>query len=68
MTDWKDINQFRAPLGKTIMLCNNVTKTTTVGSADFVDGVPFPIFTACDPSGFGRFKATHWAEMPEAAQ
>lgn len=68
MTIWNDINQVRPPIGETILLSNSHAKVSTVGIADWQDGVAVPIYTACDPKGFGRFKPTHWAPMPEAAQ
>lgn len=63
--DWQDIKT--SPIGETILLCNADAGVTTVGYGEWHDKIPFPIFTACDPAGFGRFKPTHWAPMPEAA-
>lgn len=62
MTNWQDIKS--APIGDTILLCNADTQTVVAGFGEWHDKIPFPIFNSCDPMGFGRFKATHWAPMP----
>ena len=67
VVQWNDLSKVQAPIGETILLSNSVAKVTTVGIATWEGKTPFPVFTACDPSGFGRFKPTHWASMPEAA-
>jgi hypothetical protein len=64
-TEWKDIKT--APIGPVILLSNSEMKTVAAGYGEWLDKAPYPIFHSCDPMGFGRFKATHWAEMPEAA-
>lgn len=65
--DWRDISEEKPPLGVPILVCNSNAKVTTIGIADWEGAIPFPVITACDPTGFGRFKATHWAEMPASA-
>jgi len=61
MTDWAPIRT--APVGPTILLAHEPTQTVVSGYGEFVHGRP--IWTAVDPTGFGRFAATHWAPMPK---
>lgn len=61
LSDWNDIRT--APVGPTILLANGPEGYVTVGYGEWFNA-PFPRWIACDPNGTGRFKPTHWAEMP----
>jgi hypothetical protein len=63
MITWEPINT--APVGPTIMLANAKTGVVAVGYGEWFKA-PMPRWIALEPEGVGRFKATHWAAMPEA--
>lgn len=62
MSDWQPIRT--APIGPTIILLHEPTGTVEAGYGEFSKNSPVPHFMACDPVGFGRFKATHWMPLP----
>ena len=61
---WNEIKT--APIGPTIILKNEATGIVEPGYGEWVKGVGVPIFVTLNPTGVGRFKATHWQPMPEA--
>lgn len=63
MTGWKPIQN--APVGETIILLNELTGTVEPGYGEWIEGVPRPRWIALSMNGVGRFKATHFHELPE---
>lgn len=65
--DWLPIGE--APVGPTVMLSHADEKVVTIGYGEWPDrfGAP-PRWIAMDPAGFGRFKPTHFAPLPQAAK
>lgn len=59
--NWKPINT--APVGPTILLTNENHPEVVAGYGEWFSA-PMPRWIACDQTGMGRFKATHWQEMP----
>lgn len=61
-SEWKPIHT--APVGDTILLANEPTGVVVVGYGEWFSA-PMPRWIALDPTGVGRFKATHWMPLPE---
>ena len=61
LVDWQPIRT--APIGPTILLANARAGIVVAGYGEWFSA-PIPRFIAVEPTGFGRFKPTHWAPMP----
>lgn len=62
MIDWLPIST--APVGPTVLLANDKAKEVTIGYGEWFSA-PMPRWISVNPEGFGRWKATHWAPLPE---
>lgn len=64
---WEDIRS--VPVNRQVLLANKVAGIVEAGYADFIINkrINKAVGIQCwstNPLGQGRFKATHWAEMP----
>ena len=62
LVDWREIRT--APIGPTILLAHAGKAIVVVGYGEWFDAAPVPRFIAVEPTGYGRFGPTHWANMP----